>query len=260
MTDTKVIYVLHLKNGNVEPVEIDGEKYQANPDKPEEALLDDKGEKIPFKKEEAPAETDEQKTAREAKEKLTVDIGKMSIEEIAKSNPIVAEALKEGKTAKEALVKAGVDAKAAEEKEAEEKGEFKRLAEERATEIKILKSDATKKDEVLTKYKGSVEKILKEVESTIPDDKKTLIPEGFSPRQRLEYITQNATFLGAKTITNSGDGKTPKNEATPASTEEQKLAQEIDELQKKENKTPTELDTMSEKARQLKDLRAKNEK
>lgn len=256
MIDTNVIYVLHLKNGNVEPVVIDDVKYQPNPDKPEEALLDDKGEKVPFK-EETRAETEAEKTARETKEKQTLEFGNMSIEEVAKSNPLVAKALADGKTAEEALAQAEKDKKDEEVKKAEKDGEWQKLANERGESIKGLEKTIKDKDDVLVKYKGSITSILKDVESTIPDDKKSLIPDGFSPRQRLEYITKNATFLGAKTITNSGDGKTPKSEATPASTDEQKLAEEIDALHKKENKTPTELDLMSEKARQLKEIRAK---
>ncbi len=52
--------VLFGANGNIDPVEIDGVKYEANPEKPEEALKDDKGELVKFV-EPAPSETEEEK-------------------------------------------------------------------------------------------------------------------------------------------------------------------------------------------------------
>lgn len=234
--------VSHLFNGNVEAeikfIEIEGKKYLD--DGTGKAKLGEDGQPIPFVEKKAddinPAEAD--------------------LETLAKINPLVAALLDSKKKNEEILTQKQKEEKEKLDTDLKEKGEWQKLADTRAIELEEAKKLITQKDELLGKYKGSVEAVLKELMATIPKENLSLIPPDFSPRQKLEYITQNAKLLGAKmTGVNKGDGVN-KSDDTPAGTEEEKLVKEIDELIKKgDKKTKTELDILFEKSKKLKELR-----
>ena len=246
MQKFKFLEVTHFEDGNIDPIIIDEIKYEANPEKPEEALLDDDGKKVPFKEETKVDPPKEEKT----------DVSKMSVEDLAKSNPALSKLLEDGETAKKDLAKIEKDEKDKKEKEKEETGEWEKLANDRKDKIDGLEKDNTKKDELIVKYKGSIGKILENATSQIPEENRGLVPKDFSDRQKLDYITENAKTLGIKSIVNLGDKPIPGNDDTKLGTEEQKLVKEIMDLQKKENKTSVELDLMHTKSKELKAIRA----
>jgi len=245
--------ILFGVNGNIDPVEIDGVKYEANPDKPEEALKDDKGELVKFEKP-TPKETDEEKTAREKKEKDDEEISKKTIEELAKTNPEVAKLLDDKRKDKEAEDKRIEKAKKDKEKKDEADGKWEELAKNRLGEIEDGKKELEQKKGVLEKYKTSIVSVLKSVMETIPEEKRGLVPADFSERQKLEYIIANAKILGA-TVTNVTK-KIDKNDVTPILTDEGTLIKEINDLTAKKDKTSAELDILFEKSQKLKALRA----
>ena len=238
---------LHSLNGHEEDikfVEVEGAKFVADEKDPAKPKLDDKGEKIPFV-EKKPGESDKVDESK---------LGELTIEELAKLSPAAAKLLEE-KTAREAAdKKREADEAAKAEEDAKKKGEWQKLAEERGVTIETLKKELGTKEEILGKYVGSTKQILAEVMKTIPKENVGLIPESFSPREKLEYITQNAKLLGATIVGSGKGGKVDKNDADPNATDEEKLATEIEELRKKPNKTQTELNVMFEKAQQLKKL------
>lgn len=217
-------------------VEIDGQKFEA--DDKGEAKLDDKGEKIPFKASDPAPEA-----------------GEKSLEELAKDNPALQKLLDDKKKLEEDAKKAADEAKAKAEEDAAKNGEWQTLAEQRKAEADKLKGDLDKKDEILGKYVGSVKSILAEVMKTIPKEKQGLIPDNFSPREKLEYITKNAKLLGAS-VAGAGTGGVDPNEVEPPADEEGKLVAEIEELNKKENKTSSDHTKAFELAKKLKELRA----
>lgn len=245
MQQFKFLEVVHSLDGDIDPIVIDDVKYEANPDKPEEALLGDDGEKVLFKETEViPPKEDE------------TDVSKMSIEDLAKTNPALAKVLEDGETAKKDLATKEQAEKDKKEKKEEDDGEWKKLANERKDKIDILEKGNTKKDELIVKYKGSLGKVLENAISQIPEENRGLVPAEFSDRQKLDYISTNAKTLGIKSIVNLGDKKIPDNDETKLGTEEQQLVKELSDLQEKENKTPAELDDMFEKSKALKTLRA----
>jgi len=244
--------VLFGANGNIDPVEIDGVKYEANPEKPEEALKDDKGELVKFV-EPAPSETEEEKKAREKKEEDDKNLSKKSIEELAKTNPEVAKLLDDQRKAKEAEEKRIEKAKKDKDKKDEEDGKWEQLAKSRLDEIDQGKKELDQKKGVLEKYKTSIGSVLKSVTETIPEEKRGLVPADFSERQKLEYIIANAKILGA-TVTNVSK-KIDKSDGTPILTDEGTLIKEINALTVKKDKTSAELDILFEKSQKLKALR-----
>lgn len=247
-THKKFVHIVHSFNGNIEGedkfVEVDGKKFvDDGSGKPK---VDDKGQPVPFVEKKA--------------DDIKIDkLDEADLETLAKVNPHVARLLADKKKADEDLQAQQVAESKRKQKELEEKGEWQKLAEERAKEIEILKGDLTKKGEQLGKYVGSVENILKDVMATIPKERQSLIPSDFSPRQKLEYITKNAKLLGAKVAINANGEKVDTNDDTPAVTDEEKLVKEIEELRKKTNRTASEDKLMFEKASSLKALRAKKQ-
>lgn len=252
----KAIVVIHSLNGNEEPavefVEVDGVKYQQDPDNEGEALEKD-GEKVPY------VEKKDDDGGGDGGDEPEADASKMSMEDLAKINPDVAKAMKEKKDAVEALAKKEED-KTEEEKEVAKKaGKFQELYEGSEKENTKLKTQVDDKDKLLGKYKQSVQSILDETVKTIPKDKQQLIPEGFSPRQKLEYITQNANLLGATVTKKIGD-KIDESDTTPAGGDEEKIVNELDELIKKGGtRTEAEGERMTKLSRDLKEVRAKKD-
>jgi len=195
-------------------------------------------------------ETDEEKTTEDHNDTDEVDYSEVDLETLKKKNPEVAELVKEANEAKEKLTKKEEAEKEQEKKKAKEKGKFQELYEVAETEIKQVKAERDEKEEILTKYVDTVKNILKGIENDIPEENKGLIPEDYSPRQRLEYITNNAKVLGVS-VTSKGS-KINSNEDTPNLTEEQSIRRRLKELDKKNTLTYEEEDEMFDLSQKLK--------
>lgn len=244
--NSKFEVITHGINGfenDSEFIEIEGEKYQVDPEDNTKPLLDDDGNKVKFEKKDDGDPEDKKDKG-----------GDKTIDQLAEENPAIKALLDEVnglRTEKTAAEKAA--AKAAEEA-AEKNGEWKSLAESYKTERDNLQAQLEQKETQLGKYVGSVKQILKEVMETIPADKRGLVPDNFSAREKLEYITKNAKLLGAN-VSKKNNGGVPPNDEAPL-TDEAKLVSEIAELQKKENKTSVDHDKLFELSKKLKEIRA----
>lgn len=241
--------VYHSQNGNEEQsekfVEVEGKKFID--DGTGKAKLGEDGKPIPFVEKQATPEIK--------------DLSKAELAELAKVNPAVADLLKKQKERDEQDEKDKQTRKEKEEKEAAEKGEFKQLAESRGQELEQTKGLLKQKDEQLGKYVDTVNTILTSVLATIPKENLSLIPDGFSPRQKLEYITKNAKLLGAKIVGGAGS-PINKSEVQPEGTEEEKLVARFQELQKKgSTRTAAENDELMKVGTKIKEIRtARNAK
>lgn len=241
---TKIVskVVTHLFNGNVDNeekfVEVDGKKFVD--DGTGKAKVDDKGLPIPF-------------VEKKVDEKI--DLATLDLEKLAKVNPHVAKMLSEKEEADKKLSDADKLRQEKERKDAEAKGEWQKIADQEKIKRTELEKELEIKKDLLTKYAVSVETILKEIMATIPKENLALIPEKFSSREKLEYITANAKLLGAKINASKGDG-VDKNDVNVSGTEEEKLVAEIDALVKKgATRTAVETSDMYAKSKKLAELR-----
>ena len=248
--------IVHGQNGFEEDadkfVEIDGKKFIPDVKDPTKAKVGDDGEPMPFKDEDNKGGNGDDEDD---------DLADKSLEDLAKVNPEVAKMIENQKEAKKQKEEEVKKKKKEEEAEAEKKGKWQGLAEDRKVKNEALQEKLDKKDDILGKYVGSVKAVLDNVISTIPEENRGLIPEDFSPRQQLEYITKNQKLLGAK-VSQAQGGKIGKNDLTPTGTKEDELVKEISEFQKKARKetlTATENETFFEKAKELKKLRAEKD-
>ena len=243
----KIVTVFHNLNGNVEPVVIDGAKYEADPTDPKKAKVGEDGKPVPFKE-----------NAGGGDKGGNADI---DLEELAKTNPKVAKMLAEKKEADKKLADATKAQEEKERKEKEARGEFQKIAEDERKKREEVEVELEKKNTLLGKYVNSTKTILEEVMKTIPDEKKGLVPENFSAREKLEYITKNAKLLGATVAKTGKGGKIDENDNSPTATDEQQLLKDIDELIKKGGaRTAAENQILWEKSKKLKVLRAANAK
>lgn len=253
----KTTIIVHGQNGYEEDadkfVEIDGKKFIPDEEDPTKAKVGEDGEPVLFEKE----KKDDKGGNGDDKDD---DIADKSLEELAKANPAVAKMLEDQEEAKKQKEKDDKDKKDKEDEKAAKDGKWQELAEERKMKADKLQSDLDKNGEILGKYVNSTKEILKNVIDTIPEENRGLIPEDFSPRQQLEYITKNQKLLGAK-VSQAQGGKVGKNDLTPTGTKEDELVKEIGEFQEKAQKktiTAAEEEIFFEKAQALKKLR--NEK
>ena len=249
-----VVYNLNGFEDDAKFVEIDGAKFEVDPEDATKPKVDADGKNIPFKETEAPAEeTPEEKKKREDAEAEAAKSGK-SLEELAKDNPELQKILDDKKKLEDDKKAADKLAEEAAEKAAEDSGKWKELAEERKKTAEDLQKKLEQKEDILGKYVTSTKSILKEVMATIPKEKQGLIPQNFSPREQLEYITKNAKLLGAK-VSGKGGGVDANDDDTYP-TEEAKVQAEMDELVKKENKTQSDHTKIFELSKKIKELRA----
>ena len=247
--------IVHNQNGYEEDadkfVELDGKKFIPDDDDPTKAKVGEDGKPVPFK------EDDKGDDGKDGKE--DDELADKSLEDLAKVNPAVAKMLEDQEDAKKEKEKEEKEKKDAEDKKAGEDGKWQDLAEERKIKNESLQKDLDKNGEILGKYVNSTKEILKNVIDTIPEENRGLIPEDFSPRQQLEYITKNQKLLGAK-VSQAQGGKVGKNDDTPIGTQEEELIKEIGEFTKKARDntiTAAENEIFYEKAKALKELRAK---
>lgn len=213
-------------------VEVDGKKFASADGK--EPTKDDKGQPVPYVEKQAPVAP-------------AFDPSKATLQELAGINPAIKQMLDD-------QAKAAADAKKKAEEEAGKNGEWEKLATERQGRISELEKELGTKSEIVGKYIESTKKVLDDVIKTIPKERLTLIPESFSPREKLEYIIANAALLGAK-VTSAAGSVVPPNDGQPQATEEQKLQNEVNELIKKgATRTVTENNLLWEKSQALKKL------
>lgn len=243
---------VHKFNGFVDGgeekfVEVDGKKFiDDGSGKPK---LDDKNQPIPFV----------EKKADEI-DLTNLDYATVSDEQLAiieKKAPSIAKLIKDKREADAKIAGIDDEKKKTEEEDLKKKGEFEKLVGIKDGTIADLTKKLNEKEGLLGKYAESIKTILKETLATIPKDKLSLIPSDFSDRQKLEYITKNAKLLGATVI---GSGKIEKGDDDAiAGTEEEKMINRFEELQKKKDKTRTEEQEMIELSRKIKEARKKKE-
>jgi hypothetical protein len=237
---------------------IDGVKYQLDPNDNTKALLDDKGEKVPYVE---PQETEEEKKEREEKEKKEAegktDLSKVSLEDLKKANPEVAKLFSSVGDMQAKLDKLAKDEEDKGRNKKKEEGKFQELFEEAETKRKEAEGRATKADEILGKYKSTVNGVLEETLKSIPAERHSLIPADFSARKKLEYINTNAKVLGV--VVGGKGSPIPKNDDDINLDEESKTQKEYDELLKKgKDRTPLENKKVVELARKIKEIREAN--
>lgn len=249
--------VSYLKNGHadevVEFVEVDGAKFVKGEDG--KAKTGEDGKPIPY----VAKEKIEVKDDKGVKVDIT-DYTNAELEELAKVNPKVKKMLDD----KAASDKKIADQEAAEAKRKEDdlkaRGEWQKLAEDAQSKATGLEEKLKEKEEMLVKYKGTVEGVVDSIIKTIPEDKRNLVPAKFSPREKLEYIVQNAASLGA-TVSFTQGGKPDKSDTDTGNlTEDQKLVKEIADIEAKATKTPEDWTKHLELSKKLKDLRGAGKK
>jgi len=188
-----------------------------------------------------------------------VDLSKISLDELRKANPDIAKALKDADDAKSALDKFNKEKEDADRKAKADQGKWQELAEEETAKRKNAENLATKSEEILNKYKSTVNGILEETIKTIPEDRRNLIPSDYSARKKLEYINNNAKVLGVS-IGGKKGGEVPPNDKDINLDEESKVQKDYDELLKKgKDRTQIETAQMLELAKKLKEIRKANE-
>jgi hypothetical protein len=243
MKKIEAVIVSHRFNGNVDGadkfVEVEGKKYVD--DGSGKAKVGEDGKPILFVEKKADA----------------LDLSTADLEALAKVNPAVAKMLAEKAEADKLLSQNEAARQEKERKDAESRGEWQKIADQEKLKREDVEKQLSAKTELLTKYVGSVESILKEVIATIPKENLTLIPEKFSNREKLEYITQNAKLLGAKINAAKGD-KVDKNDIDVNGDGEAKLVAEIQALMTLGGKrTQAQSSEMVKKSQELQELRKK---
>lgn len=216
-------------------IEIEGKKVLA--DDAGEALKNSKGEYIPYVEQSIP------------------DVKDLDLEALSKANPTVAKMIEEHNANQLKLkeIKDAEEAKALED--AKKNGDFQKLLEDATTKNKTLEETLKTKDEQIGKYRTSVEGVVDNLLKQIPDDKKTLIPEKFSPREKLEYITQNSASLGVTTtvVPKQGD-KVPDNDKEPVAGQQAILMKKFTDLMDKKDRSSAEDLELSKLATEIKNL------
>jgi len=222
---------------------IDGVKYQIDPNDKTKALMDADGKPVPY----VEAEGDK------------VDLSKFTLDDLKKANPSVAKALQDLETLQGDKTKAEKDADEAKRKALEDEGKWKEIADVEKTKREALEGDFNKNKEVLEKYKGTVTSILDSTLKDVPADKLALIPKDYSPRKKLEYITENAKVLGLNISPANKGGNIPPNELEVNLDEESKVAKEFEDLREKgKTRTPAETAKMLELSKKIKEIRIAN--
>lgn len=224
---------------------IDGVKYAIDPNDSTKALLDADGKQVLYVEPKA----DENK----------VDLSKVTLEDLKKANPDVAKALQEMEDLKTKNAKAETDKQEADRKALEDQGKWQDIAKTEETKRKETEADLLKTKELLEKNQGTIKTILDATLKDIPEEKRALIPADYSPRKKLEYITENAKILGVNISPANKGGKVDKNDENLNLDEESTVTKEYEELLKKGSaRTPVENQLLIEKAQKIKEIRIAN--
>ena len=197
-------------------VEVDGVKFKANPDNPEEALKDDQGKPIPF--EEETKETDEQKIAREKKEKEEQEA------EDKKEPPVRKSKLQHILDRKDKKIEKLEKKKEEEEKDEDDEftPEGKKLIDKKIEKsIKPIldqvrgQSDTQELQEVLDKYGEPAKKLKKKIEKYMTHPAYEDVPVefiflGLASEEIKKAKKKEEADEEAKKETTGGDQKRPK--------------------------------------------------
>jgi hypothetical protein len=222
---------------------IDGVKYQIDPNDKTKALMDADGKPVPYVEAEG----------------AKVDLSKFTLEDLKKANPDVAKALQDLDTLRGEKTQAEKDAEDAKTKQLAEQGKWQEIADVEKKKREVLEGDFNKNKEVLEKYKGTVTSILETTLKDVPAEKLALIPKDYSPRKKLEYITENAKVLGLNISPANKGGKIEPNEVDINLDEESKVAKEFEDLREKgKTRTPAETQKMMDLAKKIKEIRIAN--
>ena len=251
-TATRFLVVSYLSNGNADPVdefiEEGGVKYVKGEDgKPKTG---EDGKPIPYVEPQKKEVTD-----KDGKKIDITDYTTAELEELAKVNPKVRKLLDDMSEKEKALTLKEQEEEERKQKELEARGEWQKLAEAAKEKATTLEKTLKEKEVMLVKYKETVEGVVDSIIKTIPEDKRGLIPTKFSPREKLEYIVQNAASLGATVSFVQGGKPDKSDEGTGNLTEDQKLVKQIAEIEAKATKTPEDWSTHLELSKKLKELR-----
>jgi len=245
----ETVIVRHNLNGFEEDaekfVEIEGKKYVQDPNDPAKAKLGDDGKPVEF--------------VEKKKDDNTPDVSKMTLEELGEKNPAIKGLLEKMNGFQSAEEERRKKEEEEAEKKAKEAGEYDKVIADKDKKLSLAGEELKKSKENYDKAKNTLQVILDKVTSTIPEDKRGLVPSEFSTRQKLEYIMANAEVLGADVSLNKG-GEVKNNDNKPNLSEEATLAKEVNEMLAKETLTQAEQDILWQKSVKLKELRAQNAK
>lgn len=222
---------------------IDGVKYQIDPNDSTKALLGADGKPVLYVEPKEPE----------------VDLSKVSLEDLKKANPDVAKALQEAEDIKAKQAQAAKEKEEADRKAKEESGKWQDIADEERKKREALEGEHKKTQELLDKHQATINGILENTIKGIPEEKRGLIPSDYSPRKKLEYITNNASVLGINMSPSNKGGSVPPNDKDINLDEESKVTKEYDELLKKgKNRTMMETNKMMDLAKKIKEIRLAN--
>ena len=222
-------------------IEIEGIKYQVDPEDETKALVDDKGEKVLYEEPVDPEPPKDDKPVEPPKSDDSDDPEKLKMqEEIDRLN----------RENDERETKAKQDKADALEKQ----GEYKKLYTESKAELDKVRGELAKAKELGEKDKALLKELLSQMMSQIQPEKQSLVPQGSGYREGIKYIMVNHKHLGVSLVTKGG--KVPKNDETP--TDEQKLVDDKKRFQELHEKaktgtglTPQEQREMSELSRKI---------
>lgn len=223
----------------MEYIEINGVKYKVNSEDKTKPLLDAEGNKVLYEEPEPPT---------------PLAPGKKTLEELAKEDPEIARLLSENKRLAEDQAERDRKAEAERKAQLEKNGEFQKLAEEAEQRAANAKQKLDEANAIIDKYKGTINELRDEMMAQIPEDKKSLVPEG-SAKSQIEYIRKNVSYFGVSLLAKKGS-EVPPNKDEPPIDEETKLTKEFRELMDKTNLTLTESARLTELSTLLKKLRA----
>ena len=225
-------------------IEIDGIKYQIDPNDPTKALEVD-GVKVLYVEE--PVEVPPVVPAPVVP-KVSENMTDEQIEELAKSDPALAKILRENKALRTTAEATASQAEADKKAEMEKNGQFQELAAQADREKDIAVQKQKEAEALLEKYKTTVNTIKDNMMSQIAADKQSLVPEGSAGKQ-IEYILANSKHLGVS-ITSKGS-PVPKNEDAPID-DEGTDRKRFDELFEKDDLTRQEQAELNELSRKVK--------
>lgn len=125
----------------------------------------------------------------------------------SKVEQVIGRATKAEKERDEALLKL----KDLEEAEMKEKGEFKDLADQKATELLAANTKLEDLEAQIKESDEAITKLLKIEIENIPEENRSLIPEDYTPRKKLNWIIERRELLtGKKSVSNQD---LPKNDS-----------------------------------------------